>query len=243
MTAMASPRVAPDPVRLTLCRLDVDDDVVLAEARGWLSPGETDRAARFRFDLHRDRYVRGRGFLRRELGAVLGTAPGDVRLTEGENGKPGLAGAETPGFNLSHSRDLAVLAIAPGPVGVDIEIAHDGLDPLALGRTVFTGAEQAVLAALPPAARQARFFAFWTAKEALMKLTGQGMALEPRSIALHLHDGWPAGFKAPDPLRGTVLRFADLGREYLHCAVATASENDLFPVLHPEMIEWHPTTR
>jgi phosphopantetheinyl transferase len=66
------------------------------------------------------------------LAGYLGTDPAAVELRRGANGKPFLAGlwpGEEPAsgsmprlhFNLSHSGDLALIAVAEREVGVDVE--------------------------------------------------------------------------------------------------------------------------
>ena len=209
----------PDGLSLEFCRRDDDRDMTLAAARASLTPAERARAARFRFDRDAHRYIRGRGMLRRALSARLGLAPGAVPLTEGARKKPELA-VPGPGFNFSNSGALGVLVLREGgAVGVDLELADRALDPLALAPNCFQDHETAVLAALPEPARLARFLAFWTAKEALMKLTGEGMYLAPTSIGLRLEDGLPVGFDAPAPHRGVTLFCPTLQPE-CHLALA-----------------------
>lgn len=187
-------------LRTAFCELDDDRDIALSEALATLSPAEAARAARFRFPRDRDRYVRGRGFLRRELARETGRPAGWLELVEGPRGKSALACGSVP-FNLSHSGPLAALAIGgTSPVGIDLELVERAVDIDRLAPACFVPAERAVLDALPPDARRIRFLAFWTAKEARMKLTGEGMALSPLAIALDLRDGWPVGCRLPgDP--------------------------------------------
>jgi 4'-phosphopantetheinyl transferase len=72
--------------------------------------------------------------------------------------------------------------VARNPVGVDVEqldgrphpLGGDG-DTGALARLVLSGAEQAALGALPPAARPRAFLIAWTRKEAVTKATGDGL--------------------------------------------------------------------
>jgi len=216
--ARASPARLPDGVRLALCRIDTEADQPLAEAEGWLSTEERARAARLRGPGLRDRFVRARGFLRRELGAACGLPPGRLPLDAGPGGKPALgAGVAGPAFNLSHCGGLAVLALSQtGPVGIDIEFADRAIDPLALAPAVLTAPETALLAALSPPSRVARFLAFWTAREAFLKLTGAGLRRDPRSVALRLSDGWPVAY-ADQPAR--LLR-PDIGAAGAICALA-----------------------
>jgi hypothetical protein len=60
--------------------------------------------------------------LRAVLSGYLGTNPAVVELRRGANGKPALADdSRGPRFNLSHSADLALVAVANREVGVDVE--------------------------------------------------------------------------------------------------------------------------
>ena len=210
----------PKGISLAQCRLDADYDIALAEATALLSPSETARAVRFHFDRDRNRYVRGRGFLRHTLGQALGQPAAGLDLTEGPQGKPVLAGHDLA-FNLSHSRSLAVLALsARGPIGLDVEFIDRKLDIAGLAQSCFDADEVAVLDRLPAAARQTRFFAFWTAKEARMKLTGEGMSLPPKAISLILQDGWPVGYSRPDHATPVGVVFLETGRTDILCCLA-----------------------
>ncbi len=191
----------PSGVTLHACDLDSDTDLPLAEAMARLTADEAARAARMPLSRERQRFQRARGFLRGVLAAELGCAPRDVPLAEGLNGKPCLAApvaAGSPDFNLSHSGGLAVLAISRiGAVGIDVERPERPFDPMDLAASVFCPEELSTLRSLPEAERMDRFLIYWMAKEARMKLTGEGLSLEPRSIALGLSDGMPQSVSAP----------------------------------------------
>lgn len=209
----------PDDIQLSLCRLDDDQDIPLAQALASLSDQEHSRAMRFRFKQDQMRFMRGRGFMRRALGHQLGMRAADVPLIEGAYNKPALR-CQGPGFNLSHSGPLAVLVIRDtGSVGVDLEVADRAVDPQSVARGCFQAHERAALRAVPKAAQSACFLTFWTAKEALMKLTGAGLFLDPKSIGLRLQDGLPfavpCGFDAPSNHRAVSLFFPDLGPDHV----------------------------
>jgi len=208
-------------IGLAQCRLDDDRDITLTKAWQLLSGDETARARRFHFDRDRTRYVRGRGFLRSMLGQVCGQDPAGLIFGTGTQGKPFLQDSDLA-FNLSHSRDLAVLAVShSGPLGIDLEFIDRAADIAGLAQTCLTPGEIDILAALPEAERQARFFVFWTAKEARMKLTGEGMSLPPRQIALNLQDGFPVGYLQPEnPVAQAI--FLDLGHPATVCCLALA---------------------
>ncbi|MFF8725429.1 4'-phosphopantetheinyl transferase family protein [Streptomyces sp. NPDC015171] len=125
----------------------------------------------------RRRFVVAHAAVRIILGARLGRAPESVRLTRGRWGKPRLAHEDGPHFSLSHSGELALLALAPRPVGVDVEKPRAGLDPVRLAERFFPAEESSWVARDGHLA----FGRLWTRKEACVKAAGgrlaQGMAL------------------------------------------------------------------
>jgi 4'-phosphopantetheinyl transferase len=142
-----------------------------------LSPTERERAARFRFDRDRARYVAAHGAMRCILGDALGRPPASLAFEVGPLGKPALADHPALHFNLSHSRDLAVLAVTThGPVGVDVEAALPIPDSVAVAEANFSPAERAALRRLPEAERVAGFHRLWTRKEAYLKAIGTGLS-------------------------------------------------------------------
>ncbi|WP_189639580.1 4'-phosphopantetheinyl transferase family protein [Paramylibacter ulvae] len=182
-------------VRALVFDLDAykSDAAIYDGAFAMLDKTETARANRFHFDRHRDRFVIGRAILRQHIGAITGDAPQSVVFDYGENDKPALRGGGVE-FNLSHSKHAAVLAISEtAPIGVDVELLDRRVKPAELARNVFTQSECDVLDQLDESAQRQCFFDFWTAKEAAMKLTGQGMSLPPKSISLLLENQRPTG--------------------------------------------------
>ncbi|MFN2606621.1 MAG: 4'-phosphopantetheinyl transferase superfamily protein [Acidimicrobiales bacterium] len=165
----------------------VDLRVGADEEAAWatLAPDETARADRFIFEADRRRFVAGRAAVRSVLGERLDLQPAEVRLSVDEWGKPVLAGvAGGPSFNVSHSGDVAVVAVADGrSVGVDVEVLRPGVGDLDVARRLFSPAERAALGAVAPEDVDAAFLRVWTRKEAWVKAKGQGL-----SIPLHTFD-------------------------------------------------------
>src|ERR1043166_6848263 len=94
-------------------------EIVLKRLRSTLQPDEIDRANRFHFEKHRRHFEAGRGLLRELLARYLETEPGALRFTYGAYGKPALEGLR---FNMSHSHEVALLAVArEAELGVDVE--------------------------------------------------------------------------------------------------------------------------
>jgi len=131
--------------------------------------------------------------MRQIVSRYAGLASQDLHFSYGINGKPELSrGLEHRGvkFNLSHSADLALLAITHGlPVGVDIERinAQFAIDEIA--KRFFSAIEVQILRALPNADRTEAFFSCWTRKEAYLKAVGEGLSVPLDSFAVAFAPG------------------------------------------------------
>lgn len=214
--------------------LDSEETIPLELARGWLSVGEWERARRFRFEIHRDRYVRGRGVMRGLLGQRLDRDPTGLRLGEGSRGKPSLVDDPT-GFNLSHSEGLAVFALGSvSGLGVDIERYDRRVDHAGLGRRCFRETEISWVEGFGPEGRHLGFFRVWTAKEARMKATGEGFQLAPQRIALDFSGERPVRVLEPEE-PASMLESLDLFGGEAACAVVALAP---FRVRVHELPEW-----
>ncbi len=145
-----------------------------------LSPAERDRAARFKFLPDRTRYLIAHAALRSILGMYLSVHPAAIEFDSGPMGKPKLAqnfyGSEIE-FNLSHSGELALIAVARGgEIGIDIERIQENFAFEPIAQRFFTSREMTALSVLPPELRREAFYKCWTSKEALMKAKGLGLS-------------------------------------------------------------------
>ena len=85
-----------------------------------LSKEEKIRAKRFHFNEHRNRFIAAHGTLRLILSRYNQIDPAKIQIFHNKQGKPFLK--ETLQFNLSHSRNRALLAVGEkAPLGIDIE--------------------------------------------------------------------------------------------------------------------------
>jgi 4'-phosphopantetheinyl transferase len=163
-----------------------------------LSDAERERAARFRFERDRRRFIVARARLREELAARLGVRPEAVRFAYGDNGKPRLADHALQ-FSVSHCDDVALFAFSKtAEVGVDIEAIRPVREADAIAVQFFSPLEHAGYAALAPRDRLLGFFRVWTRKEAYVKALGVGfsMALERFDLSVaprgwHVHSFFP----------------------------------------------------
>lgn len=119
----------------------------------------------------RRRWIASRWALREALARYLGGDPAAVELHLGRRGKPRLGGDAPLRFSLSHSGEVALIAVATGrEVGVDVERHGD---------------------------RPADFYADWTRREAAAKCFGGGLGeplptLPMRVAPLDVGEGWAA---------------------------------------------------
>ena len=138
-----------------------------------LDAGERARAERYRMPITRRRFVAARGILRELLGAHPGIPPAQVRFVHNAWGKPEMAGG--PHFNLAHSGDLALYAIAEREVGIDVERIRPLENLEGLAKRFFSPAESEALQRLPPTLRLKAFLTTWVRKEAYVKARGEGL--------------------------------------------------------------------
>jgi len=164
-----------DEVHFWPCRI-AEHSHRLPEFEASLSPDETARAAAFRFQELRDRFVVCRGLLRNLLGNYLDEAPGLMEFRYNPCGKPSLAGSHrTAGlrFNLAHSHGTAVFAFAlDREIGVDVEFLR--ADFVLEDARLFAPSELQQLRSLSGEEKVREFFRLWTQKEALLKAAGTG---------------------------------------------------------------------
>jgi 4'-phosphopantetheinyl transferase len=137
--------------------------------RGEASPptaAEAAHAARLATPALRRRYRRAHAALRDILMRVT-AAPLDFALQE--KGKPYLGSAPEIHFNLAHSREMALVAVALDvEVGVDIERVRPLTEYAAIAQRYFPEGYTA-----PTSVRE--FFRHWTRFEALLKAHGAGL--------------------------------------------------------------------
>jgi 4'-phosphopantetheinyl transferase len=155
-----------------------------------LAADERDRALRYHFERHRERFIIGRGLLRTILGRCLGVNPAEIRFTYNPNGKPLLPELE---FNLSHCEDLALIAVSRGSrVGVDLERVRVLEDAGELVARFFSPSEHAAYERLLPGEQPQAFFNLWTRKEAWLKATGDGIGHLLNQVEVSFIPGEPA---------------------------------------------------
>lgn len=190
----------PDEILISIESIGDDSPIPVEVGVNLLSPAEKARANAFRFPKHQNRYVRGRALLRQKLSRLISVPADKIEIKEEERGKPFLKD-EALSFNLSHSGDLAIYGFSTShrQIGIDLELFDRELDVDGLSKHYFSALECLELNQFPGSEKKEMFLKIWTAKEARMKLTGEGLHLDPRSIELTFRNGVPSGFRRPTP--------------------------------------------
>jgi 4'-phosphopantetheinyl transferase len=176
----------------------------LAELADLLDDDERRRVQALTLPRHQRRFIAAHGAARVIIGEQLDVAPAGIRWQHGPNGKPELASGDLH-VNLSHSGDLAVLALTRGrSVGVDVQGLFGALDAVRLSGRYFPPEEaQFVCTSGGPAAQLRRFVMLWTRKEACVKASGgrmmtQGLRLPVRGTG-DTRRGSGTGIVVTDP--------------------------------------------
>lgn len=145
----------------------------------WLDEEEQVRASRFVRHEDRRRYILAHGSLRAVLSRYAGCAPNELTFKRRVEGKPYLvpsgAWQQPPTFNMAHSHERALIAVANQEIGVDLERSRSKIELLKLAERFFTRSDYARLAGLPQAQQASEFFRYWVAKEAVLKAQGIGL--------------------------------------------------------------------
>jgi 4'-phosphopantetheinyl transferase len=168
-----------------------------------LTGDEIARARRLLDPRAQRRFLTLRRATRAILARYLGRRPETLAFGQEARGKPVLADrAGEWCFNLSDSRDLALLAVARArPLGIDVEHVRPVPRRDAIARRLLGDPVVEALARLPGDAGDALFFREWTAFEARQKATGDGLA-GPRADP----GEWPVRHFVPAP--GTIAALA-----------------------------------
>jgi len=167
--------LAPGQINVYSLTLAISNEEEAAK-RLLLSQDEKKRADRFLSPLHRKRFIAARSSLRTILSTYLNMPPETLTFVYSAHHKPAIAGSNIQ-FNLSHSEDLAVIAISAGQmVGIDIEKIIDR-DIEGIAQRFFSPKENTELERLSPEDRMEGFYRLWSRKEALIKAIGKGLSI------------------------------------------------------------------
>ena len=98
----------------------------------------------------------------------------DLSMSYNEHGKPYLTHHPDVHFNLSHCKNGIAVAVDNAPIGIDIESFRKA-DVALIRKTMNENEQEVINISENPLAT---FIAYWTKKEAVLKLRGTGISTE-----------------------------------------------------------------
>lgn len=144
-----------------------------------------------------------------------------IIFTVGPNGKPAFPEEIDLHFNISHSGQWAVCALASIPVGVDVERMRR-VNP-GLAERFFSADEVATLRALPPEMQTAQFIQLWTLKESFLKAIGRGLTRNLNSFSI-IQQGNMFEISGDDSVTDYRLKLYDLAPDYMLAVCAPSGD-------------------
>lgn len=147
-----------------------------------LTSAETKKINRYQSAANRQTRITSRAILKVLLGRYLSLNPADIKLTYNQHAKPIIENVslKTVNFNVSHSGNWILMAIALNPIGIDIEYVNTSFTYQNLLDFSFNVAEKHEIEKAE--FRHQQFYKLWTRKEALLKATGKGLIDELAQI-------------------------------------------------------------
>jgi len=145
-----------------------------------LSKDELARAAKFKFDIDRDKYICGIGLLRLLINMYTNILPKLISFEYNKFGKPEVSKEQNNTnlrFNMSHSQDMLCIGfIKDEPIGVDIEVIKPIKDFQDVANNFFSDSEIQQLKTFTEEKSLEGFYTCWTGKESFIKFSGEGLS-------------------------------------------------------------------
>ena len=140
----------------------------------YLTESEMTFSKRYASADSKEAYLKGRSGLRAFASLYASIAPSDVKIEITKSGKPFFENIAGLHFNISHSGSEVSIAFSTNPVGFDMEVLDRKRDCLAIAERFFTAEESREVKMAGDSANKL-FARLWTAKEAMLKLSGEGL--------------------------------------------------------------------
>jgi 4'-phosphopantetheinyl transferase len=174
---------------------DIADPDLILRYRALLSADETAQCERFATPRLRHEYLVTRALCRCTLSRYADVEPRVWRFARNGFGRPEISSPKTLAplrFNLSNTCGLVVcLVTSAADAGVDVEDTSRCREPVSIADRFFSPSEVASIESLAAPLQRARFFEYWTLKEAYIKACGRGLSLPLHRFSFRLDEGKP----------------------------------------------------
>ncbi|MFD1747350.1 4'-phosphopantetheinyl transferase family protein [Rhizobium helianthi] len=198
-----------------------------------LNDEERDRLSKFLVEPARLQFLVARALLRTCLTQYCGAPAPSWQFQSNAFGKPHIsepAEYRHIQFNISHTDGLVACAFAHSClIGLDVENTGRNIEPLQLAEHVLAPPECADLLGHESTAQRARFYDYWTLKEAYVKARGLGLSLGLDSFWFQLEGEAPQIVFGPDstddPKQWHFAQFSPTESHKLALAVCMPDKN------------------
>jgi 4'-phosphopantetheinyl transferase len=169
-------------------RLTLDSQRGIEKTLTSLTDKERIKAKSFSTQQLKRRFAFRRVARRMVLGWYLNLSPTKISIRQTDHQKPHLdsSHASKLQFNSSHSDELALIAVSESPVGIDVEKTKPLQDLENVAKRILSPKEHAAWSLLTSENKVADFYKYWTAKEACIKFTGEGLSRELGSLNVEI---------------------------------------------------------
>jgi 4'-phosphopantetheinyl transferase len=154
-----------------------------------LNTAEIIRGDKYYQTKDKNRFIISRGALRHILGLYFQQSPATITFSLSINKKPFVENQSGLQFNISHSGDWIIIAIANTNIGADVEFINQNFSYIDVLEDNFNIDEIKQIRGNIPVET---FFKFWTRKECILKTTGKGLdenlKLIPAADGMHFAD-------------------------------------------------------
>ncbi|MBE0570197.1 MAG: 4'-phosphopantetheinyl transferase superfamily protein [Ignavibacteriaceae bacterium] len=155
-----------------------------------LSSDELIRASKFHFGRDQNWFIISRGLLRVFLNFYTAIPAAEIKFITNSFGKPSLSLADNSTqihFNLSHSQNFLSIGFVDNThIGIDVELMKPLKDHLEIAKRFFSASEVEQLLSFPADKILDGFYSCWTAKEAVIKLSGEGLSFPLKEFDVEL---------------------------------------------------------
>ena len=157
-----------------------------------LSDEEIVRAGKFHFESDKYWFICSRSLLRIFTSIYSEIPAKEINFKFNEFGKPSLSPIHNNAelnFNLSHSKNfMSVGFVKNSMIGLDIELVKPLKDHLGIAKKFFSPSEFEQLISFPTEKLLGGFYTCWTAKESIIKLSGEGLSYPLKEFDVELKD-------------------------------------------------------
>lgn len=205
----------------------------LPHGLGWLTPPEARVYESLIVPKRRGDWLLGRWTAKRALQRVpgwLGNSTRDWQIMSEASGAPAVlldGKRQNLRISLSHShgRALCVLSDGPGAIGCDVERVE--ARAANFPETYFTADEQNALSRQAAGRQAALTTLYWSAKESVLKILGEGLRADTRRVLVELpgawaNDGWHVLTATDTDLNRRYTGWCRIDQEFAYCVMNSA---------------------